>query len=50
LKDFLPIKPGQLDLHPEWRFTMEQRELALSKLTEHTKTQQPLKIGQSVLV
>ena len=58
LNDYLPIKPGRLQLHPEWRLTMEQRELALAKrhsrggseLTEHTRTQEPLQIGQHVLV
>ena len=58
LKDYLPIKPGRLQLHPEWRLTMEQRELALAKrhsrrgseLSEHTRTQEPLKIGQCVLI
>ena len=58
LNDYLPIKPGRLQLHPEWRLTMEQRELALAKrhsrrgseLTEHTRTQEPLQIGQNVLV
>jgi hypothetical protein len=58
IKDYLPIKPGQLNLHPEWRLTMEQREIALAKrhvrrgaeLSEHTKVQSPLNLGQPVMV
>ena len=58
VRDFFPIKPGNLILHPEWRITMEQRETALARrhakrekdLTEHTKVLAPLSIGQVVLV
>ena len=58
IRDFFPIKPGNLQLHPEWRLTMEQREAALARrharrdkdLTEHTKILSPLKVGQVVLV
>ena len=58
IRDFFPIKPGNLLLHPEWRLTMEQREKALARrharrgkdLTEHTKVLAPLAVGQVVLV
>ena len=58
IRDFFPIKPGNLVLHPEWRLTMEQREGALARrhakrerdLTAHTKVLTPLKVGQVVLV
>ena len=58
VRDFFPIKPGNLILHPEWRITMEQRETALARrhakrekdLTEHTKVLVPLRVGQVVLV
>ena len=58
IRDFFPIREGNLKLHPEWRITMEQRELALAQrharrekeLTEHTKKLKPLVIGQVVMV
>ena len=58
VKDFLPIIPGKLKLHPEWRITMEQRETALAKrhvrreteLQRHTKAQAKLSVGDTVLV
>ena len=58
IKEFLPIQPGNLELHPEWRITMNQRETALARrhtarkatLTEHTKTLVPLKLGMVVAV
>ena len=46
VRDFFPIKPGNLTLHPEWRITMEQREKALAR--RHVLT--PLLVGQVVLV
>ena len=58
VKDFLPIIPGKLKMHPEWRITMEQRETALAKrhvrrgteLRRHTKEQAKLNVGDTVLV
>ena len=58
VRDFFPIKPGNLQLHPEWRITSDQREKALARrhasrgkdLAEHTKMLTPLSIGQVVLV
>ena len=58
IKEFLPIAPGNLELHPEWRITMEQREVALARrhtarqttLTEHSKTLVPLELGMVVSV
>ena len=58
VRDFFPIKPGNLTLHPEWRLTMDQREKALAgrhavrgkDLSDHTETLVPLEIGQVVLV
>ena len=58
IRDFLPIKPGNLELHPEWRLTLEQREQALSRrhsrrrhdLLEYMRHQEPLKQGETVMV
>ena len=58
VRDFFPIKPGNLQLHPEWRITFDQREKALARrharrekdLSEHTKLLAPLTVGQVVLV
>ena len=58
IKEFLPIAPGNLELHPEWRITMDQREIALARrhttrqatLEEHTKKLVPLKLGMVVSV
>ena len=58
IKDFFTIQEGNLRLHPEWRLTMEQRELALARrharreadLSEHTKQLRPLEVGQVVMV
>jgi hypothetical protein len=32
IREFLPIKPMNYRPRPEWRLTMEQRELAMAKL------------------
>ena len=53
IRDFFPIKAGNLKIHPEWQITMEQRENALAKrhakrerdLLEHTKKLAPLAVG-----
>ena len=60
MRNFFPIKPGNLNLHSEWRVTMEQRQKALARarrhavrgkdLSDHTKTLVPLEVGQVVLV
>ena len=58
IRDFFPIREGQLNLHPEWRITLEQREKALARrharrevdLSEHTKVLKPLDVGQVVMV
>ena len=58
IREFFPIKEGNLRLHPEWRITMEQRERALARrhakrekdLQEHTKILKPLRVGQVVMV
>ena len=58
LKDFFPSKPSSLQLNPEWKLTLERRELALARrhstrgkeLSEHTRTLSPLTPGQVVLV
>ena len=57
-RNFFPIKPGNLQLRPEWKTTMDQREIALARrherkgkdLNEHTKTLRPLEAGQVVLI
>ena len=58
LRDFLPITPGQLQLHPQWLLTLKQREEALAKrhsrraeeLTEHTRELSKLRLGDTVCV
>ena len=58
VRDFFPIKSGNLSLHSEWRITMEQREKALARrhasrgkdLADHNKVLLPLGVGQVVLV
>ena len=57
-RNFFPIKPGNFQPRPEWRISMQQRELALAQrhvrkggdLAEHTKKLAPLEIGQVVLI
>ena len=58
IRVFFPIREGCLKLHPEWRITMEQREVALAQrhakrgrdLVEHTKVLKPLSTGQVVMI
>lgn len=58
IKDFFPVRPQQFQPRAEWILTAEQREIALAQrhakqgqvLAEHTKTLEPLQIGDTVLV
>jgi hypothetical protein len=58
IREFLPIIPMKYRPRPEWRLTMEQRELALARrhtrqeklLTEHTRKLPDLKQGDVVMV
>ena len=58
IREFLPIIPMKYRPRPEWRLTMEQRELALARrhtrqeklLTEHTRKLPALKPGDVVMV
>ena len=58
IRNFFPVQPERLKMHPEWRITMEQRERALAKrharrgkdLQEHTRALAPLQVGQVVLI
>ena len=58
IRDFIPILPLNYKPREEWRLTMEQREIALSKrhirqeklLREHTKTLTPLTQNAVVMV
>ena len=58
IREFLPIIPMKYRPRPEWKLTMEQRELALARrhtrqeklLTEHTRKLPGLKPGDVVMV
>ena len=44
IREFLPIIPMKYRPRPEWRLTMEQRELALARW--HTRQETPTEVGQ----
>ena len=56
IRDFIPVHPGRYLPHPTWRETLVAREEALrnrhqkvcEKLSEHTQSLPPLKVGDSV--
>ena len=52
IRNFIPILPHNYKPREEWRLTMEQREIALSKrhFSEHTKTLTPLTQNAVVMV
>ena len=58
IRDFIPVHPGRYLPHPSWRETLVAREEALrnrhhricERLTEHTRSLPPLKIGDHVRI
>ena len=58
IRDFIPVHPGRYLPHPVWRQTLAAREEALrnrhhkvsERLTEHTQSPPPLKVGDCVRV